>query len=302
MSENQTQNMKRCPLTDHPFDESFEKLPTQYNSIKYKFILVGIAEISTDALAIMEHNKDIKHLLAGICRNHFEKGLDPPIITVDMINSDIESKFNLPKSKKEKAFHLLKYMYNNGGNDLGKFKFSSTADRTLTYSPDFKEFIDIINYLNEEYLIKIGRDQTYVQGIKVYHDVTMTQPGIELVEEDLPKIPMIGLVDQEISTGDSNVDEKISHAKKLFFESDSKDNKRSACEALSYILEPLREDLKQYFSNGDVSDFFNIVNNFDIRHNKDHTKNLEHVEQLEWIFYSLLNTINTYTKLKSKLG
>ena len=76
---------------------------------------------------------------------------------------------------------------------------------------------------------------------------------------------------------------------------------RSACESLSYVLEPLREELPKYFHKQDVSDFFNIVNNFDIRHNKDHTKKLIHPEQLEWGFYSLLNTINTYVKLKKRL-
>ena len=75
---------------------------------------------------------------------------------------------------------------------------------------------------------------------------------------------------------------------------------RSACETLSYILEPLREDLKNYFSQKDVSDFFQIVNTFDIRHNKYMTKNIVHIEQLEWVFYTLLNSINTFVKLKKQ--
>lgn len=33
---------------------------------------------------------------------------------------------------------------------------------------------------------------------------------------------------------------------------------------------------------------------------KETTKNLIYPEQLEWIFYTLLNTINTYTKLKKR--
>jgi hypothetical protein len=114
---------------------------------------------------------------------------------------------------------------------------------------------------------------------------------------------MAALVDQAISTGDYETDERINHAKDLFFrEPQSIDRMRSACEVLSFVLEPLREDLKQYFQKGDVSNFFNIVNNFDIRHNKEQTKAIVHPEQLEWVFYSLLNTITAYTKLKARLG
>lgn len=79
------------------------------------------------------------------------------------------------------------------------------------------------------------------------------------------------------------------------------DDKRSACETLSFVLEPLRKDLTSFFSTGDVSDFFLLVNRFDIRHNKTSTTSLVHEEQLEWVFYTLLNTITTYTKLKRKL-
>ena len=79
------------------------------------------------------------------------------------------------------------------------------------------------------------------------------------------------------------------------------DKMRSACEVLSYILEPLRKDLEKYFKQKDISDFFQLVNNFDIRHNKESTKDIIHEEQLEWVYYSLLNTINTYTKLQKRL-
>ncbi len=53
--------------------------------------------------------------------------------------------------------------------------------------------------------------------------------------------------------------------------------------------------------DSDTEDFFNIVNNFDIRHNKNRVKLINNEEQLEWIFYSLLNTINTYVKMKRKV-
>jgi len=116
-------------------------------------------------------------------------------------------------------------------------------------------------------------------------------------------MPMIGLVEQEIITGDIATDEKINHAKKLFFkERATMDEKRSACETLIFVLEPLRDKLTNFFSSGDVSDFFQMVNRFDIRHNKNSTINLPHEEQLEWVFYTLLNSINTYVKLDKKIN
>jgi hypothetical protein len=80
------------------------------------------------------------------------------------------------------------------------------------------------------------------------------------------------------------------------------DDKRSACETLSYVLEPLRKELEAFFSTSDVSDFFQLVNRFDVRHNKSSTINLVHEEQLEWVFYTLLNSISTFTKLKRKIS
>ncbi|MBK8343770.1 MAG: hypothetical protein IPL12_10940 [Bacteroidetes bacterium] len=62
----------------------------------------------------------------------------------------------------------------------------------------------------------------------------------------------------------------------------------------------IKKDLFNYFDSKDVNAFFQIVNDFDIRHNKISTKVLEHPEQLEWVFYTLLNSINMYVKLKTK--
>jgi len=135
----------------------------------------------------------------------------------------------------------------------------------------------------------------------MYMRVKITAKGRREAERGLPKMPLFGLVNQEISTGDLLIDQRINHARELFFDKPQNlDKMRSACETLSYVLEPVREDLKTFFTVKDVSDFFQLVNAFDIRHNKDTTKTLIHTEQLEWVFYTLLNTLNTYYKLKSK--
>ncbi len=130
----------------------------------------------------------------------------------------------------------------------------------------------------------------------------MTSLGKEEAKKALPKMPLFGLISQTLTTGDEEIDAKINLARELFYtEPLSMDKMRSACETLIYILEPLRDSLKSYFGQKDVSDFFQIVNTFDIRHNKDSTKTIMYEEQLEWIFYTLLNTINTYSKLKRRV-
>ena len=68
------------------------------------------------------------------------------------------------------------------------------------------------------------------------------------------------------------------------------------------MLEPNRYDELKSLFEGDTEYFFRLVNEFNIRHNKVSTKKIEHEEQLEWLFYSLLNTINTFVKLKKKLA
>lgn len=295
--------LQHCILTGYQFDESISIEPTSGPFIAYDFVTVGKVKIALPTLLEFMTKREYKHpILAGICRNAFENKQEPPLISTEFIQNDIKN-LNYPKTFREKYRHLLKYMYDRGGKDFKTFNFSSTRDYPICFADDHEEFQKIMEYLKKNVLIEWRNGQTYAGGVKTYRDIQLTDIGIGEVEKDLPKIPMIGLVNQEITTGDREIDDKINHAKNLFFqEPQTIDRMRSACEALSFVLEPLRNDLKKYFVVKDTEDFFQIVNSFDIRHNKPHTKDLEHIEQLEWIFYSLLNTINTYTKLKQRLG
>lgn len=136
-----------------------------------------------------------------------------------------------------------------------------------------------------------------------YSNILLTEYGLTQGEKVSSQIPLFGLANQSIKTGDPITDKKINHARELFFrEPSTMDNMRSACEALSFVLEPLRDELAPTITTADVNEFFLIINRFDVRHNKASTKSLVYPEQLEWVFYSLLNTINTYTKLKSRLN
>lgn len=290
--------LRHCILTAKQF-----KVPIRINNtiVEYSHDIVGKVKIGHPTLIKFMNQRTYKNpILAGICRNAFENNTEPPIITQSFIDNDLKN-IDYPKSFKEKSYHLLKYMYEKGGNDYKSFDFYNERDYPICYSNDLDEFSKVIDKLKEKYLINFNSEQPMAHSLKWYIGVELTDLGIDKVEESLPKIPLIGLVDQEISTGDPSIDEKINHAKKLFFQEPlTIDQMRSSCETLSFVLEPLRQEIKSYFKSKDIEDFFNIVNNFDIRHNKDKTKEIEHPEQMEWIFYSLLNTINTYTKLKSK--
>jgi len=295
--------LHHCILTGFQFDNAITIEPSLGTFISYNFVTVGKVKIGIPTLIEFMNKNEFNHpILAGICRNAFENKEEPPLITREFIQNEIKN-LSFPKSFKEKFRHLLKYMYDRGGNNFKTFSFSSSRDYPICFAESHEEFVRIMEYLEKNYFIEWKNVQIYAGGVKQYLDVQLTDTGIEEVERDLPNIPMIGLVNQEISTGDIEIDNKINHAKDLFFqEPQTVDRMRSACESLSFVLEPLRQDMKRYFKVKDTEDFFQIVNTFDIRHNKEHTKDIEHPEQLEWIFYTLLNTVNAYTKLKQRLG
>lgn len=238
---------------------------------------------------------DEKWLLAGITRNRSIENKPPETITAAMVNNLMAQ--NIPYSFEAKARHFLKYLYDHGGKEYHSFEINCNCDSSIAYSSP-TEFGRIIKYLEGKGWIDKGSQ--YIGFAGVFHGLTITELGISEVEKGKPKMPLFGLVSQEIATGDPSVDASIEQARKEFFnESTSFDCKRSACETLIYVLEPLRKELDGMF-DGDTEYFFRIVNEFSVRHNKASTKRINNEEQLEWIFYSLLNTINTYVKMKRK--
>lgn len=278
--------------------------PTTGPTIEYYEKTVGNVKVSLatyNELMTGDFERFERYIIAGITRNAFEDNQEPPLIDSQFIRGGYKA-LNPPTDFKEKVHRFLKYLYEHGGRENEKFEFNSTMHFPLAYSaPD--EFIRIVEYLEKQNWIEIERTHKIgpMSSLRLFMGVELTTWGMDEVEKQLPQIPLIGLVDQRITTGNIVVDEKINHAKNLFFkENATLDDKRSACETLSYVLEPLRNDLANFFSLTDVSDFFQIVNRFDIRHNKASTISLVHEEQLEWVFYTLLNSINTYVKLKRK--
>lgn len=288
----------QCALTGYTlYPDNF--YPTTGAFVEYENVVVGHVKISLSVYEELLNGDFERYLIAGICKERTLKGEEPVLITSDFIRKGYKL-LNPPTEFEEKCSHFLKYLYQDGGKENREFEFNTTRDFALAFA-DPEEFYRIMDQLKQDYHITIRNTQTLSQKRYLFQGVKVTNVGKELARKELPKIPMFGLVNQEITTGDAEIDAKINHARKLFFdEPQTMDRMRSACETLSYVLEPLRGDLSSAFSSADVSDFFKLVNTFDIRHNKESTKDLKHPEQLEWVFYTLLNSINTYTKLKNK--
>ena len=286
----------RCALIGYPFKDG-ELKPLIGQTIEYETEYVGKVKITLVAYQELLTGDFERYLIAGICKDRTLKNENPVLIDSNFIRTGYK-KLNPPTEFEEKCNHFIKYLYKHGGKENNEFELRSSIHFPLAFS-DPEEFKRIVDQLETDYLITIRKTNNLSRGNQIHFGVKLTREGKEEAIKFLPKMPLFGLVSQEITTGDDEVDEKINHAKELFFnEPQSADKMRSACETLSYVLEPLREDLKKYFAQKDVSDFFQIVNTFDIRHNKNTTKKIIYEEQLEWVFYSLLNTINTYIKLK----
>ncbi|MBB2143979.1 hypothetical protein GM921_00650 [Pedobacter sp. LMG 31464] len=211
-----------------------------------------------------------RYLIAGICKQRTLDGKAPILIDHQFITENYKNE-NPPIEFEEKCFALLKNLYHMGGKINKDLELNSTRDFALGYA-DAEEFCRIVEQLEDDYSITIRKTHRMARGngSKVYIGVKMTSSGKEKAAKVLSKMPMVGLVSQEITTGDLETDQKINHARGFFFaKPQNMDKMRSACETLSYVLEPLRDDLTDVFSSKDVADFFQLVNRFDIRHNKD---------------------------------
>jgi len=299
-----------CPFTGLPID------PNDVYDVPYKPLVIGysnkiIGKVEMPNLVYVncyhkligksdENYNNNLYIYIGIIRNHYEKEKSPFYVNSDFIENGYKEHY-FPSGFNEKTRYFLKYLYKNGGNEGRKFQIALN-DYPLAYAKSDDEFQRIIEKLiKQEFIDYVRKPSRNMAGEILSFSIELSPLGEKEVEKNLPVVPLFDLVNQDVFTGDSKIDSEILHAKKLFFKTDSTLNdKRSACETLSFVLEPIREDLKTVFSSKDVSDFFNIVNNFDIRHNKEHIKNLIHEEQLEWIFYSLLNSIICYYKLCKK--
>lgn len=123
----------------------------------------------------------------------------------------------------------------------------------------------------------------------------------------LPNDSLKNLLEEDISfINDKSVIDQFKSSIKMYFRFDSTlEDKKKAINELAFILEPLREQLKdllneEYGINKNLHDslIFNIVNNFNIRHNNENQcKNYSLEIWYDWMIQYYSSVIITYFKL-----
>lgn len=282
-----------CPLSKTRMPEKLVK-SIEYNGYHYFNDVIGEAIISIFVTRNLERHSSYLPILAGICRNRFEDNEEPIPITEQFIDEELKN-YRYPNSFSEKKLHLLNYISKKSGLDRDPISLSSNRDFPIPYAKDEKKFIQIMNDLEQSNWIKIESKIEKLSNITIYQGVTLTDEG----ELTINKFGV--LLKFSLNTNDEKLNNLFNHSQQLFFRNNSTiEDKRSACQSLSLILEGVKGDLKSFFSDSDIEFLSKIINEYDIRHNKSRTIQLIHVEQVEWIYYSLMNTILTYFKLNNK--
>lgn len=289
-----------CFLTKRKLDETFEyQHDMDFNGHKYYMKPVGWVYISSYAIEMIKSNNFDLSAIAGLCRCAYELKEEPPVIDTELIVS-IKTLKNIPRTFKEKFDHFLSILYKTGGNEYRARTIEVEEDYPLAYAIDISELQRIIDLAISNGDLECSNTFDCEEaGTLIYLNLRFTPKGLAKVDKLINNY--FSIIQPKIDSGDTSIDRKINHAVSLFYQDNATiEDKRSAAEELSFILEPFRKDMGKYFLDKDVNLFFQLVNEFDIRHNKVLTKKLIHEEQFEWLFHCLLNTLLTYIKLKKR--
>lgn len=290
--------IEQCPITKYGLRHENE-IEVSDGHIEYDSLSIGKVKITKEAFSYLKDKPEANWTLAGVCYHHFLKTGQRKVISMDYITKEFLNE-KIPGDFESKCYEALNALYLLIGKENRELELNIATYCAIGYSNP-EEFSRIIKYLDSENYVTYRKYHRMHGFQSLYMGFEVTSYGKSKAKESLPNLPLIGLVSQTIHTGNHDLDQKINHAVSIFHHIPKDINKmRDACETLSFVLEPIRKELENQFESKDVNDFFSIVNNFDIRHNKEKTKKLEYPEQLEWVFYSLLNTLNTFYKLKRK--
>lgn len=132
--------------------------------IEYEFRPVGRVRIALPTYRSFRNSNDLKHpVLAGICRNAFEDQEEPPVIDTNFITTGIRA-HTIPTTVRDKAYHLLRFLYFHGGRDYQPFDLTSDLDYPLCYSETPDEFDGVIRFLRDRDLIYYESIDTWVQS------------------------------------------------------------------------------------------------------------------------------------------
>ena len=296
-------NSFSCLITASSVSESDIIAEPEFGGIVYR-TKYGILRVTHIALSMLKDfctDRKKRNILRGYIRNrNFDRN------DVIDITSEILIHIHIPKnldSFEAKWIHLLKYIERRGGKLRKPFRLSSESDYIITFSDDSMEFQRLGEYLFLNGYMDVSNPHSNFP--RVMMDVTIKDKGMEFLHQGY-KHTILNRLASNVFNWDEKVSPIVDKACELFFkENSSREEKRVACKSLADVIENIQKinkRLNKYFTIKDTNTFFKIVNEYEIRHNHEKIKRIEFEEQLEWVFYSLLNTLITYYKLESRLS
>jgi len=167
-------DIKSCILTGHQFDGSVKFDTSNPLIIDYQFMSVGRVKIAVPTYMDFKNSRQTNSLLAGICRNAFENGEESPLINGTFMEIGIKN-YKYPTEFREKAIHLLRHLFHKGGKDYKKFDLYSPRDYPLCYASDNDEFNRIMDFLEDQYLVKWKDASTFGRNMTRYYSVQLTR-------------------------------------------------------------------------------------------------------------------------------
>ena len=293
-----------CPITSEKISETDIIKDVNFNGKIYKTKRFGTIKISKYALLNIDDfcsNYSKRNILRGLLINQYVFNKSPLLITPEYLdNIQIP---NDAKSWEGKWVHLLRHIEKAGGHLRKPIILKSGHDFIITFSDDSMEFQRLGEYLFLNGYIDVSNPHSNFP--RVMMNVTIKDKGMEFLHQGY-KHTVLNRLASNVFIWDEKVSPIVDKACELFFkENSSREEKRVACKSLADVIENIQEikkRLNKYFTKKDTNTFFTIVNEYEIRHNHEMIKRIEFEEQLEWVFYSLLNTLITYYKLESKLS
>ncbi len=138
-----------------------------------KVKITDVALGAVDSLTIEE-----KQILVGICRNRTMRGEDPLTITYAFF-SQLKTQ-PIPYTFEDRAKHLLRFLYDNGGKEYKSYNLNSDKDSPITYSSK-DEFERIIKYLLDNDWIGFEKEIRTKQCI-FYQELQINKNGIAKIE------------------------------------------------------------------------------------------------------------------------
>src|SRR5690606_5492628 len=109
------------------------------------------------------------------------------------------------------------------------------------------------------------------------------------------------LVTRILSTIDDPTEEPVARAIARFRAREAtRLDKKEACRALAYELEPLRDRIREHLLSGDEKLLFESANKFAIRHNGADQRDDYADDYLDWLFWVYLSTIELMRRLAAR--